>query len=359
MFGPFCEETHLLCLFSFPEKKTMELNKSWRTFRTHFDILFAIFACQTNYWSVEKSNLVHRIYIYFYAWINDKIMKKYPSHFPRQKKKTRSFKSAVFERLESAKTFSTWLLARLNVKWSFVVCKTFLEPHSKTEYRKSMNNYTTASYAVAPKLFIQTSYWKSTWTTSRQLIKDGGHRCRTRLQEASILFSHAESRFLTLWDGEIRGTVGICSAPSPVGRNGVLWLREAREDVWIAFHLPSLPLSTFRPVKKTSSSAEVKRSPETPCYIFVLQDKHTSGGSGIDEFVGFLLLFAVKRFREPVGIRRPWRIWSEFTLCFSFSSSSCPTFLHFTHLHGWVKSVKVNKMLVEPFVFPGIDQTNQ
>lgn len=61
------------------------------------------------------------------------------------------------------------------------------------------------------------------------------------------------------------------------------------------------PFSTFRPVKQTSSSAEVKPSPETPCYIFVLRDKHTSGGSDIDEFVGFLLFVCSEEVSGACG----------------------------------------------------------
>lgn len=148
----------------------------------------------------------------------------------------------------------------------------------------------------------QTSYWKSTWTASRQLIKDAGHGCRARLREASILFSHAESRFLTLWDGEIRGTVGICSPPEPRGEEPSVVAAWSEGRCFDCVSSPlAPPFSTFRPVKQTSSSAEVKPSPETPCYIFVLRDKHTSGGSDIDEFVGFLLFVCSEEVSGACG----------------------------------------------------------
>ena len=105
----------------------------------------------------------------------------------------------------------------------------------------------------------------------------------------------------------------------------------------IVFHLPSLPFSTFRPVKKKkrqSFSVEVKQSLEMLCYILFCRINTRPVGMILMNLLSFFSLFAVKRFREPVGIRRPWRIWSEFILFFSSSTSSCSTFLHFTHLHG-------------------------
>lgn len=167
-----------------------------------------------------------------------------------------------------------------------------------------MNNYTTASCVVAPELFIQTSYWKPTWTASRQLIKDAGHGCRARLREASILFSHAESRFLTLWDGEIRGTVGICSPPEPRGEE---------PSVVAAFHLPSLPPS--RPSDPWNRRAPPRRSNHLRrrrvTFLFCGINTRLVGVI-LTNSLAFFFLFAVKRFREPAGIRRPWRIWSEF-----------------------------------------------
>lgn len=223
-----------------------------------------------------------------------------------------------------------------------------------------MNNYTTASCVVAPELFIQTSYWKPTWTASRQLIKDAGHGCRARLREASILFSHAESRFLTLWDGEIRGTVGICSPPEPRGEEPSVVAAWSEGRCFDCVSSPLAPPS--RPSDPWKRRAPPRRSNHLRrCRVtFLFCGINTRlVGVILTNSLAFFFLFAVKRFREPVGIRRPWRIWSEFIKFFSFSTSSCPTFLHFTRLHGWVKSVNVNKMWVEPFVFSGIDQTNQ
>lgn len=68
--------------------------------------------------------------------------------------------------------------------------------------------------------------------------------------------------------------------------------------------------------------------------------------------------FSVKRFREPVGIRRPWRIWSEL---FSFSLLSYFTALPLSDdlggFLGWTNMEKVRKN-VAPSVkvilcFPG------
>lgn len=38
-----------------------------------------------------------------------------------------------------------------------------------------------------------------------------------------------------------------------------------------------------------------------PCYVFVLRDKHTSGGSDIDEFVGFLLFVCSEEVSGACG----------------------------------------------------------
>lgn len=53
---------------------------------------------------------------------------------------------------------------------------------------------------------------------------------------------------------------------------------------------------------------EAKHCRETVLEVIVLQHKHKSDY--------FSVFFTVKRFREPVGIRRPWRIWSEIVFFF-------------------------------------------
>lgn len=51
---------------------------------------------------------------------------------------------------------------------------------------------------------------------------------------------------------------------------------------------------------------EAKHCRETVLEVIVLQHQHNSDY--------FSVFFTVKRFREPVGIRRPWRIWSDIVL---------------------------------------------
>lgn len=71
----------------------------------------------------------------------------------------------------------------------------------------------------------------------------------------------------------------------------------------IVFHLPSLPFSTFRPVKKRKD--KLLRGGQTisgdAVLHFVLQDKHTSSGNDIDEFVVFLLFVCSEEVSGACG----------------------------------------------------------
>lgn len=55
----------------------------------------------------------------------------------------------------------------------------------------------------------------------------------------------------------------------------------------------------------------------SPCCVFegqmdLYDHKEKHRGASLTHVLAYCLLHAaVKRFREPVGIRRPWRIWSE------------------------------------------------
>ncbi len=169
-----------------------------------------------------------------------------------------------------------------------------------------------------------------------------GHRYKTCLQEAADLFSHAESHFLTLRDGAIEEQWASVHPEPSVERGRCLmsvFRLSSRGSLWRSNKLQRNCVAWFGFAGTTQVNWE----------HYWLIDWLSS-------------LFAVKRFREPVGIRRPWRIWSDLILSFPsfdtflFSTISHPVFLHFTPLHRWTSNnggqTNLSLVLVKCVTFP-------
>lgn len=84
----------------------------------------------------------------------------------------------------------------------------------------------------------------------------------------------------------------------------MLWLREASEDVFDCVSSPLAPLLDLQTCKKKKKT-ELLRGGQTisgdAVLHFVLQDKHTSSGNDIDEFVVFLLFVCSEEVSGACG----------------------------------------------------------